>query len=135
MTEPIGVIGLACPNESPLLGFVSLVAPAIATGNTVIAVPSEPHPLSATDFYSLLETSDVPAGVVNIVSGAKDPLAQVLAEHFDVDAAWYCGGHAGAAAVERASAGNKKRTGGLAPLRGWFDTPPGEGRGMLRAAT
>ena len=135
MNEPIGVIGLACPNESPLLGFVSLVAPAIATGNTVIALPSEPHPLSATDFYSVLETSDVPAGVVNIVSGAKDPLAQVLAEHFDVDAVWYCGGHAGAAAVERASAGNMKRTWVLAHLRDWFDTRQGEGREFLREAT
>src|SRR5216683_1726310 len=63
MNEPMGVIGLACPEDSPLLAFVSLVAPAIATGNTVVAIPSEAHPLSATDFYSVLETSDVPAGV------------------------------------------------------------------------
>src|SRR6185436_12288712 len=66
MPEPIGVMGLASPDDFPLLGFVSLVAPAIAMGNTVIAVPSERHPLSATDFYQVLETSDVPGGVVNI---------------------------------------------------------------------
>src|SRR5205085_3115880 len=59
MNEPIGVLGIACPDEFPLLGFVSLVAPAIATGNTVVAIPSESYPLSATDFYSVLETSEV----------------------------------------------------------------------------
>ena len=62
MPEPIGVMGLVCPEERPLLGFVSLVAPAIAMGNTVVVVPSEKHPLSATDFYQVLETSDVPDG-------------------------------------------------------------------------
>src|SRR5207302_9149267 len=96
MNEPIGVLGLACPEECPLLGFVSLVAPAIATGNTVIAIPSEAHPLAATEFSSVLEASDVPSGVVNIVTGAKDALAKVLAEHDDVDAVWYFGERAGA---------------------------------------
>ena len=86
MHEPIGVIGIACPNEHPLLGFVSLMAPAVATGNTVVMIPSEAHPLSATDFYGVLDTSDVPAGVVNIVTGATDALARVLAEHDDVEA-------------------------------------------------
>ena len=135
MNEPIGVIGLACPDEAPLLGFVSFVAPAIATGNTVVAIPSEPHPLSATDFYSVLETSDVPAGVVNLVTGAKDPLALVLAEHLDVDAVWYGGGPAGAAAVERVSAGNMKRTWVLTHPRDWLDARQGEGREFLREAT
>lgn len=60
LPEPIGVIGIGCPDEYPLLGFVSLVAPAIAMGNTVVAVPSEKYPLSATDLYQVLETSDVP---------------------------------------------------------------------------
>ena len=76
MPEPIGVIGLVCPEEAPLLGFVSLVAPAIAMGNTVVVIPSEAHPLSATDFYQVLETSDVPAGVVNIVTGPKDVIGK-----------------------------------------------------------
>src|SRR6266516_1921301 len=69
MHEPIGVMGLACPEECPLLGFVSLVAPAIATGNTVVVIPSETHPLAATELYTVLEASDIPAGVVNVVTG------------------------------------------------------------------
>ncbi len=78
MHEPIGVVGVACPDEAPLLGFISLVAPLIAMGNRVVAVPSERHPLAATDFYQVLETSDVPAGVVNIVTGERDALARSL---------------------------------------------------------
>jgi aldehyde dehydrogenase (NAD+) len=135
MNEPIGVIGLACPAAFPLVGFVSLVAPVIATGNTVVAIPSEPHPLCATDFYGVLETSDLPAGVVNIVTGAADPLALVLADHLGVDAVWYAGGSAGAAAVERASAGNMKRTWTLTHPRDWLDARQGEGREFLREAT
>jgi aldehyde dehydrogenase (NAD+) len=135
MHEPIGVVGLACPDESPLLGFVSLVAPAIAMGNTVVAVPSEVHPLAATDFYSVLETSDVPAGVVNIVTGARDPLARVLAEHDDVDAVWYFGSREGAAAVERGSASNMKRSWAEWAGRDWLDPQAGEGREFLRQAT
>jgi aldehyde dehydrogenase (NAD+) len=135
MHEPIGVVGVACPAAHPLLGLVSLVAPAVATGNTVVAIPSEPHPLSATDFYGVLETSDLPPGVVNIVTGAADALALVLAEHLDVDAVWYAGGAAGAAAVERASAGNMKRTWTLTHPRDWFDARQGEGREFLREAT
>ncbi len=88
MPEPQGVVGVICPPEAPLLGLVSLVAPLIAVGNRVIAVPSEPHPLAATDFYSVLETSDVPAGVINIVTGSTIELAKTLAAHNDVDALW-----------------------------------------------
>ncbi len=110
MPEPIGVVGIVCPDESPLLGCVALLAPAIAMGNTVVLIPSEQHPLSATDLYQVLDTSDVPAGVVNIVTGERDALAQVLAEHNDVDAIWYCGSADGAAKVERASASNLKQT-------------------------
>src|SRR5438309_601386 len=80
MNEPIGVLGIAAPEELPLLGFVSLVAPAVAVGNTVVAIPSEAHPLAATQLYSALETSDVPAGVINIVTGSKDELSKVLAD-------------------------------------------------------
>ena len=69
MNEPWGVMGIVCPNEAPLIGFVSLVMPAIAMGNCVVAVPSSLHPLSATDLYTVLDASDVPAGVVNIVTG------------------------------------------------------------------
>lgn len=106
--EPFGTMGVVCPEAFPLLGFVSMVVPAIAAGNRVVAVPSETAPLAATDFYQVLETSDVPAGVVNIVTGGRDPLALTLAEHDDVDALWYCG--PAVAEMEKASAGNLKAT-------------------------
>jgi aldehyde dehydrogenase (NAD+) len=134
MHEPVGVLGLVAPDAYPLLGFVSLVAPAVALGNTVIAVPSEPHPLAATDLYSVFETSDLPAGVVNIVTGARETLARVLAEHADVDGLWYCGSPAGAKPLEEASAENMKRTWVLAE-RAWLDRREGEGREFLRRAT
>ena len=135
MNEPIGVMGLACDDSFPLLGLVSLAAPAIAMGNTTIVLPSQAHPLAATDFYSVLETSDVPAGVVNIVTGDRDALARVLAEHDDVEAIWYFGTQAGAAAVELASAANMKRTWCHWDGRDWMDRDAGEGREFLRAAT
>jgi len=135
MNEPIGVMGIVCPDELPLLGMISLVAPAIATGNTTIVVPSSPYPLAATDFYSILETSDVPAGVVNIVTGDKDALAKVLAEHDDVEAVWYFGSRDGVKAVELASASNMKRTWATWHDRAWLDRGDGEGREFLRAAT
>jgi len=135
MNEPIGVIGIACPEEAPLLGFVSLVGPAVAVGNTVIAIPSEAHPLAATELYTVLDASDVPAGVINIVTGAKDALAKVLAEHDDVDAVWYFGNQAAGAEVERASAGNMKRTWVEWHPRDWQDSRHGEGREFLREAT
>jgi aldehyde dehydrogenase (NAD+) len=134
--EPIGVLGLVCPDEHPLLGFVSLVAPAIAMGNCVVVVPSETYPLAATDFYTVLETSDVPGGVVNIVTGSHDTLAKVLAEHDDIDGIWYFGGADGIETVERASAGNMKRTWAHAGSeRSWLDTSVGEGTEFLRQAT
>ncbi len=134
MNEPIGVIGVAAPERTPLLGFLSLVAPAIAVGNTVVALPSTAYPLSATDFYGVLETSDLPAGVVNIVTGDKEALARLLAEHLDVDAMWLCGSAAGGKAVEEASAGNMKQT-WLPGCRDWFDSHQSEGREFLRHAT
>ena len=136
MREPIGVVGVACPDEAPLLGFVSLVAPAIAMGNTVVAVPSERWPLAATDFYQVLDTSDVPGGVVNIVTGKRDELAQTLAAHDDVDSMWYFGGAEGSEMVERLSAGTMKRTWvGYGRRRDWLDPEQGEGAEFLREAT
>ena len=136
MNEPVGVIGLVCPVEPPLLGFVSMVAPAISMGNTVVVVPSEPHPLSATDLYQVFETSDLPGGVVNIVTGERDILARTLTEHDDVDALWYDGSMEGSAMVEAASTGNLKQTWvNYGRKRDWFDSRQGEGRDYLRAAT
>jgi len=109
MREPVGIVGVCCPDRLPLLGFVSLVAPAVAMGNRVVAVPSEIHPLAATDFYQVLDTSDLPGGVINIVTGSRDTLAPTLAGHDEVDALWYFGSAEGCAAVERAAAGNLKR--------------------------
>jgi aldehyde dehydrogenase (NAD+) len=135
MHEPIGVVGVACPDEAPLLGFVSLVAPLIAMGNRVVVVPSERHPLAATDYYQVLETSDVPAGVVNIVTGSRDDLVKVLAEHDDVDALWVFGSQEASASAERLSVGNLKRTlvdHGL--LLDWYDRSACEGPILLRHA-
>ena len=116
--------------------FSAMVAPAICAGNRVVAVPSPVHPLSATDLYQVLETSDLPAGVVNIVTGDRDELAKTLADHYGVSAIWYDGPAEGCAAVELASAANLKRSwvsGGLA--RDWFDPQQGEGGEFLRHAT
>ncbi|SMX23361.1 aldehyde dehydrogenase family protein [Boseongicola aestuarii] len=136
MNEPIGVIGIACPNEAPLLSFISLVAPAIALGNRVVALPSQDHPLAATDFYQVLETSDLPGGVLNIVTGDQDLLTKTLSEHAGVDALWHFGSANSAEAVELASIINLKQTwvaGGKA--RNWFDEAQSEGREFLRHAS
>jgi len=133
--EPLGTIGIVCPDEAPLLAFVSTVAPAVAMGNAVVAVPSERWPLAATDLYQVFDTSDVPAGVINIVTGARDALAKVLAAHDDLDGVWYFGGKEGSAIVERASIGNLKRTWvsyGIA--RDWADPEQGQGEDFLRQA-
>ncbi|HLZ02445.1 MAG TPA: aldehyde dehydrogenase family protein [Bradyrhizobium sp.] len=135
MHEPIGVVGVACPDEAPLLAFVSLVAPLIAMGNRVVSIPSESHPLVATDFYQVLETSDVPAGVVNIVTGRREGLVKVLAEHDDVDGIWVFGSKEASATAERLSAGNLKRT--LVDhdfMIDWYDRRASEGAILLRHA-
>jgi aldehyde dehydrogenase (NAD+) len=136
MNEPLGVIGILCPDDAPLLAFTSLVMPAIALGNRIVVVPSPSQPLAATEFYQLLDTSDVPAGVVNIVTGERDALARTLAEHDDVDGLWYAGDRKGAALAERASAGNLKPTWvDCGAVRDWFDIGQGQGREYLRRAT
>jgi aldehyde dehydrogenase (NAD+) len=136
MNEPIGVVGVLAPDDFPLLGFVSTVLPLVAMGNAVVAVPSERWPLAATDLYQVLDTSDVPGGVVNIVTGHRDELAETLAAHDDVEAVWYFGGAEGSEMVERLSAGNMKRT-WVSHGRGrdWLSAEQGEGREFLRQAT
>jgi aldehyde dehydrogenase (NAD+) len=136
MPEPIGVLGISCPDEAPLLGFISTVAPAIALGNTVVVIPSERWPLLATDLYQVFDTSDVPSGVINIVTGKRGELTEVLAAHDDVDGMWYFAADDGGAAVERLSAANMKRTWvshGYA--RDWTDPQQAEGQEFLRHAT
>jgi aldehyde dehydrogenase (NAD+) len=133
MHEPCGVIGVICPDEAPLLGLVSLMAPAIAMGNTCVLIPSQAYPLAATDLYQVLDTSDLPGGVVNIVTGTHSDLAKPLAGHLDVDAVWYFGAADLSCMIEREAAGNLKRTwvnNGFAT-----DWDRAEGRAFLRAAT
>ncbi|QGZ64987.1 aldehyde dehydrogenase family protein [Paraburkholderia acidisoli] len=110
MHEAIGVVGVACPDEAPLLAFVSLVAPALAMGNRVVALASEANPLALTDFYQVVETSDVPAGALNILTGERAAMLPALAKHDDVDALWCFGSAQDSALVERESVGNLKRT-------------------------
>jgi aldehyde dehydrogenase (NAD+) len=136
MNEPIGTVGIICPQEAPLLGFLSLVMPAIAMGNTAIIVPSETYPLVTGDLYQLFDTSDLPGGVVNIVSGYTSQLLKVLAEHDDVDAIWCFGDEANAAAAKSFSTGNLKQVfTNEGRTVNWFDVKQGEGRWFLQHAT
>ena len=136
VNEPVGVVGIACPDDYPLLAFASLMAPAIARGNTVVILPSEKYPLSATDFYQVLDTSDVPPGVVNIVTGDRDHLTRTLVQHEDVDAVWYFGTAEGSYHVEYESASNMKRTWvNYGIQRDWQDPEQGKGEEFLHHAT
>ncbi|MCY3601425.1 MAG: aldehyde dehydrogenase family protein [Gemmatimonadetes bacterium] len=135
MPEPLGVMAVVCPPEPALLGFISSVIPGVALGNAVVAVASERWPLLATDFYQVLEASDVPPGVINILTGLEEELRPTLAGHDAVDGMWYFGTDEGAADVERRSASNLKRTWtNAAPGRDWFGSG-GEGREFLRHAS
>ena len=110
MKEAVGVIGAVCADEAPLLGLVSVMAPAMAMGNRVVLAASEAYPLAATDFYQVLDTSDVPAGVVNILTGSHAELAAPMASHLNLDAVWSFSSTDLSAEIEKASAGNLKRT-------------------------
>ena len=130
------MLGVVCPDSYPLLGFLSAVLPGIAMGNTVVAVPSSRAPLPAVELYQVLDTSDLPGGVVNIVTGLRDELRPVLAAHDDVDGIWYFGSAEGSAEVERLSAGNMKRTWvDHGHRRDWADPLRGEGEEFLEEAT
>ena len=109
--EPVGNIGVIAGDDAPLLGLVSLIAPAIAMGNRVVAVPSRRQPLVAAELYQVLDTSDVPAGVVNLVTGDASALAETLAAHAEVDALWWPTATAAQCQkVETLSISNLKRT-------------------------
>ncbi|MBT8064725.1 MAG: aldehyde dehydrogenase family protein, partial [Gammaproteobacteria bacterium] len=136
MKEPLGVIGIVAPEEAGLIGFLSTVIPAVAMGNSVVAVPSEHYALLATDFYQVLDTSDVPGGVVNIVTGDQALLAEVLAKHLDIEGMWYWGDRKGSRMVEEEAAESMKRTWvnyGL--FHDWEDDEQGQGESFLRRAT
>ena len=107
--EPTGVVGVLAPDEPPLLGLVSRIVPPLTGGNAVVAVASEPHPLAAIELAEALATSDVPGGVVNILTGHRAELAPWLASHMDVNALDISGADGESPDLERAAAENVKR--------------------------
>ncbi|MFV2016872.1 MAG: aldehyde dehydrogenase family protein, partial [Candidatus Heimdallarchaeota archaeon] len=110
MNEPMGNMAIICPDEHPLLSFISAIMPSIAMGNVVTVMPSEKYPILATDFYQILETSDLSGGVVNIITGYYDELTVFLASHQDIDSIWFFGSKEGSHQVELESCSNMKRT-------------------------
>jgi len=136
MNEAIGTVGIICPREAPLLGFLSVVMPALAVGNTVIAVPSEAYPLITGDLYQLFDTSDLPGGSLNIVTGYTSQLLKTLAEHDDVDAIWCFGDEARVSAAKAMSVGNLKQVWtNEGRAIDWFNPKLAEGRWFLEHAT
>ncbi|MDL4772662.1 aldehyde dehydrogenase family protein [Actinomadura xylanilytica] len=123
--EPTGVVGVIAP-DSPLLGLVSVVAPAIVSGNTCVVVAAEPAPLPAITLAEVLATSDLPGGVVNLLTGRRAELAPWLASHMDVDALDLAGIVSGGAELEEAAAGNLKRV--IRPGSGDWSEEPGTAR-------
>ena len=136
MKEPLGAVGIICPNEAPLLGLLSLVLPVLAMGNTAIVVPSETYPLIIGDLYQVFDTSDLPGGAVNLVTGYASQLLKTLAEHDDVDGIWCFADEASAAAAKAFSVGNLKQVfTNEGRAIDWFDAKQGEGRWFLEHAT
>jgi acyl-CoA reductase-like NAD-dependent aldehyde dehydrogenase len=107
--EPTGVVGIVAPDDPPLLGLVTRLAPALTGGNTAVALASETHPLAAIELAEALATSDVPGGTVNILTGHRAELAPWLAAHMDVNAIDLSGSDGDSAELERAAADNVKR--------------------------
>jgi len=135
MNEPIGVVGVICPAQSPLLGLLSLVLPLLCAGNTVVAVPSEIYPLIAADLYQIFDTSDLPAGAINLVTGRPAELLKVLAEHDDIDALWCYGDQDLCANAKYSSAGNLKQVWTNEGREiDFLDSAQGEGRWFLNHA-
>ncbi len=136
MNEPLGTVGIVCPNQAPLLGFLSLVMPVLAAGNVAVVVPSETYPLITADLYQLFDASDLPGGAVNIVTGYTSQLLKTLAEHDDVDAVWCFADEASAVAAKTYSIGNLKQVfTNEGRAIDWFDVKQGEGRWFLQHAT
>src|SRR6202790_3043496 len=136
MNEAIGTVGVICPTEAPLLGLLSLVLPLLSAGNTVIAVPSERYPLITGDLYQLFDTSDMPGGAVNIVTGYASQLLKTLAEHDDIDGLWCYGDEATVAAAKAMSTGNLKQVWtNEGRVIDWFNSKLAEGRWFMEHAT
>ena len=136
LPEPIGVLAQIAPEETPLLSTISLIAPAIAMGNRVVLIPSQKYASVALELVQTFETSDVPAGVINIVSGDKQTLSEQLAGHAEVDAIWCWAEHEVLSLIESLSANDLKRLWANADGdRDWTDPLQGEGLEFLRNAT
>src|SRR5580700_747069 len=136
MNEPIGTVGIICPNDAPLLGLLSVVLPVLAAGNTAIVVPSELYPLIVGDLYQVFDTSDLPDGAVNLVTGYASQLLKTIAEHADVDAVWCFSDESNAEAAKSFSVGNLKQVfTNEGRAIDWFDAKQGEGRWFLQHAT
>jgi aldehyde dehydrogenase (NAD+) len=136
MNEALGTVGVICPADAPLLAFLSLVMPLVALGNTVVAVPSEKYPLIAGDLYQLFDTSDMPAGAINIVTGYVSQLLKTLAQHDDVDAIWCYGDDTLVASAKAMSVGNLKQVWtNEGRIIDWFDPKVAEGRWFLEHAS
>ena len=118
LNRPVGVIGAFAPEGAALSGLAQIVGASTALGNRLVLVASETAPLTATDLYQVLETSDVPGGVVNILTGDHAELAPHLAGHMGVDAVWSFSEAEIGGVVEREAAGNLKRT-WIAPALDW----------------
>jgi acyl-CoA reductase-like NAD-dependent aldehyde dehydrogenase len=107
--EPTGIVGIVAPEEPPLAGLVSRLAPAVVGGNVAVVLASEHHPLAAVTLAEVLATSDVPGGVVNLLTGRKRELSPVLAGHMDVNALDLAGAEGDVAELEQLAADNVKR--------------------------
>jgi len=136
MKEAIGTVGIICPGDYPLLSFLSLALPVLAVGNTAVVVPSETYPLIVGDLYQVFDTSDLPGGAINIVSGPTSQLLKTLVEHDGVDALWCFADEAGAVAAKAGSIGNLKQVfTNEGRVIDWFDAKQAEGRWFLEHAT
>jgi aldehyde dehydrogenase (NAD+) len=136
LPEAVGSMALVAPDHHPLISSLALIAPAIAMGNRVVLVASEVYASIALELVQVLETSDIPAGVVNIVAGPKAELAVHLAGHAEIEAMWCWADEATVADVERTSAGNLKRLWTHSNNdRNWLDVEQAEGVEFLRQAT
>jgi aldehyde dehydrogenase (NAD+) len=136
VNEPIGTVGIICANDAPLLGLLSLVLPVLTVGNTAVVVPSETYPLIIGELYQIFDTSDLPDGAINLVTGHASELLKPLAEHDDVDAIWCFADESSAAAAKSFSVGNLKQVfTNEGRVVDWFDPRQGEGRWFLQHAT
>ena len=136
LPEPIGVLAQVAPENQPLLTTISLIAPAIAMGNRVILIPSDSFPSVALELVQTFETSDIPPGVINIVTGDKSELSHQLVGHAEVDGVWCWSDSNNIAKVETISAMDLKRLWvHIDGDRDWLDSNQGEGLEFLRNAT